>query len=448
MIFEREEKIDFIEKGGFKVDASMKLDGLDDSFTTIPPAENMIVFLRQHIGLENVPLVDKGDTVEYGQKIGDINKSDKEGAKTTPPLAVPVHSPVDGKVVEMKKMRNPLSGEVENAIIIETTSESTNNPYDPMDPKTSSKEELLKRVREAGIVGLGGAAFPTYAKLSQKNISTLIINAKESDPNIACDFRLMLEKPKEMVSGIKLMAKILEAERIIYATRTKQGETPELTKLLGQNSIEIVRIRPCYSLGSENLLVKEVLGKEVPSGKYPPSVGVLVHNVFTAYAVSRAIEEGEPLISRGITLYSPKTGAKNFWVRMGTPIEHILKFSGIRHENLSRVLLGSLFMGQAIPDPSYPILKATSAVTAFTKENPDPYESPLPCIRCGYCNSVCPVDIYPQLIMEAEKKKDAERLKKLHVEVCIDCGLCSYVCPSRIRFTKYLSGGKKRIRQL
>jgi electron transport complex protein RnfC len=257
----------------------------------------------------------------------------------------------------------------------------------------------------------------------------------------------MLEKPREILRGIKIMARILEVDRIIYATRTKEGETPELSELLKQESIDIARIRPSYSLGSENLLVNEILNKEVPEGEYPPSVGVVVHNVYTAYAVSRAIEEGEPLVSRGLTLYSPKTGAKNLWVRMGTPIEHILKLSGVSPHDFNRVIIDSPFMGSTIPHPSYPTLKATSGITAFTKEAPDPYSNPLPCIRCGYCNTVCPVDIYPQIIMEAEKKGDAERLKKLHVEVCIDCGLCSYVCPSRIRFTKYLIGGKKRIRE-
>jgi electron transport complex protein RnfC len=257
----------------------------------------------------------------------------------------------------------------------------------------------------------------------------------------------MTEKPKEIISGIKLMGKMLDVEDITFATRTQEGETPEFQSLLRQNGISMTKIRPCYSIGSERLLVKEVLGKELPSGKYPHDIGVIVHNVSTAYAVARAIDKGEPLVSRGLTFYSKKTGGKNLWVRMGTPIGYILTQLGLSPGDFDRIILGSIMMGSAIDDSQSPVLKATSGITAFSDSEPDPYKDPLPCIRCGYCNIVCPVEIYPQLIMEAEKKGKKKRLKNLHVEDCIDCGLCSYVCPSRIKFTKYLIGAKNRIRK-
>jgi electron transport complex protein RnfC len=437
MIFNNNRSSDFKEKGGFKIDISMKTEALDDPFTEIPPAETMVVFLRQHVGSETRPIVKEGDSVSYGQKLGDYDSKDS--------LAVPIHSPVNGRVLEIKKMIHPLSRDEETAILLETAEEKMESPMPSLNPKEVSREELIKRVRETGIVGLGGAAFPTHVKLAQENISHLIINAKESDPNVACDFRLMKEKAKGIIDGIKLMGKILDVNNLIYATRTQEGETPELDQLLRKNNIEIVRIRPNYSIGSEELLVMEILGIEIPAGKYPPSKGVVVQNVSTAYAVANAIKDGEPLVSRGLTLYSKKTGAKNLWVRMGTPVEHILNQVGVSPKDFVRIVLGSVFMGQTIPNPSYPVLKATSGITAFTKEERDPYANPLQCIRCGYCNTVCPVYIYPQLIMEAEKKGDVDRLKKLHVEACIDCGLCSYVCPSRIKFTKYLTGGKRRI---
>jgi Na+-translocating ferredoxin:NAD+ oxidoreductase subunit C len=428
----------FKEKGGFIVDISMKMEAVDDPFTEIPPAEKMIVFLRQHIGIEAKPVVGEGESVKYGQILGDHDSGEL--------LGVPIHSPVDGRIMEITKMKHPLSKEEENVIIIEKTGEGKQPSLNPLDPKKTTREQLLKRVKEAGIVGLGGAAFPTHVKLAQsEKIEHLIINAKESDPNIACDYRLIVEKPQELIEGIKLMAKILDVESITYATRISENKTLEFDQLLIDNDINIARIQPCYSVGSEKLLVKEVLEKEVPSGKYPPAVGALVHNIATAYAVERAIIHGKPLVSRGLTFYSKKTGGKNLWVRMGTPIEHIFNHMSVSPKKFDRVVLGSLMMGPTIPNPSYPILKATSGITAFTKNEPDPYSNPLPCIRCGYCNIVCPVSIYPQLIMEAEKKEDAERLIKLHVEECIDCGLCSYVCPSRIKFTKYLIGGKKRI---
>jgi electron transport complex protein RnfC len=439
MLFKKKNEYKFIEKGRFNVDIDIKMNALEDPFSTIPPAEEMIVFLKQHIGPETNLVVNVGESVRYGQKIGDNPDAG--------PMVVPIHSPVKGTIKEEIEMLNPISGKIEKAVIIATKDDNQEPFYEPLDPEKESRNILLERVREAGIVGLGGASFPTHVKLNtSQKISYLIINAKESDPNIACDCRLMMEKPKEIINGINIMAKILGVKKITFATRTQEGETPEFEALLEENEISLERMRPNYSIGSEKLLVKEVLDKEVPSGKFPPDIGVLVHNVATAYAVEEAIEKGEPLVSRGLTYYSKEKGGKNLWVRMGTPVDHILKFVGDSPTQYERIILGSILMGPTIPNPSYPILKATSAVTGFTPNEPDPYREPLPCIRCGYCNTICPVYIYPQLIMEAEKKKDANRLRKLHVEDCIECGLCSYVCPSRIRFTEYLTNGKNLVR--
>ncbi|MGM0405311.1 MAG: electron transport complex subunit RsxC [Thermoplasmatota archaeon] len=421
----------FKEEGGFEIDISMKKESIDDPFTEVPPAERMIVFLRQHIGKETEPLVKVGDSVKYGQKIGDLESGG--------PMVVPVHSPVNGTVKDIRKLKHPISQKLENAVIINTENEEKDPFYEPMCYKGTPKEKLLNRVREAGIVGLGGASFPSHLKLSEdKKISHLIINAKESDPNLACDVRLMMEKGEDMIDGIKLMGKILKANNIIFATRTKEGEVLGFEKLLKKNGIEIARIRPNYSVGSERLLVKEVLDREVPSKDFPPSVGAVVHNVATAYAVAKAVLYGESLVSRGLTLYSKETGGENLWVRMGTPVEHVLKHCETTPEKFDRIAIGSIMMGPTIPNASYPVMKATSGITAFTHSEPSPYEKQKPCIRCGYCNTVCPVDIYPVLIMEAAKKDDSKMIKKYHAEDCIDCGLCSYVCPSYIKLTPHL----------
>lgn len=440
MVTHRKNNYNFKEKGRFEVDISMKKSSVGDPFTIVPPAEKMVLFLRQHAGRETKPIVQPGDSVGCGQTIGENKEGDS--------ISVPVHSPVNGKIIDIKKLKHPLSGLEELAVIIETASEGQNSSLSPLNPKDMSKEQLVQRVREAGIVGLGGASFPTHIKLTpNKKISHLIINAKESDANIACDFQLMVEKSRDVVTGILLIAQILDVNHITFASRTKEGEAPEFDRLLRENNIIIARIRPNYSVGSERLLVKEVLNKEIPSGKFPPDVGVVVHNIATAYAISRAVYNGEALISRGLTFYSKKTGGKNLWVRMGTPINHVLNFLGILSGEFERYVLGSIMMGPSISDPSLPVLKATSGVTAFTKEERDPYVDPLPCIRCGYCNIVCPVFIYPQLIMDAEKKGNVKGLRKLHVADCIECGLCSYVCPSQIKLTPYLTGGKRRIRE-
>lgn len=438
MLLKKKKDYKFKENGRFNVDISIKMAALKDPFSVVPPADEMIVFLRQHIGTEAEMLVNVGDSVKYGQKIGEIPKGI---------LGAPIHSPVNGKIIELSKKFHPVSGEKETAVTIETMNEEQEPFFEPLNPDEEPSEVLLERVRESGIVGLGGASFPTHIKLSpSQKISHLIINAKESDPNIACDCRLMIEKPRAIISGINIMAKILDVKDITVATRTQEGETPEFEALLKEHNIKLERMPPNYSIGSEKLLVKEILGKEIPSGKFPTDVGILVHNVATAYAVDDAIENGNPLISRGLTYYSTDLGGKNLWVRMGTPVEHVLNFLGESPSKFNRIVLGSILMGSTIANPSYPILKATSAVTGFTDKESDPYRNPLPCIRCGYCNTVCPVYIYPQLIMEAEKKNDVDRLRKLHVEDCIECGLCSYVCPSRIRFTRYLTNGKNLVK--
>lgn len=427
----------FQEKARFEIPIDMKKSALNQPFKTLSPASEMVVFLNQHIGVEATPIVKEGESVHYGQKIADI--ADKH-------ICSPIHSPINGKVRTITEKIHPKTGKSGKTIILEVENEQTSPLFQAIDFEKSTKEELLERIQEAGIVGLGGAAFPTHIKLNPpKPVSHLIINAKESDPNVACDFRLMIEQPQAIVKGIQIMAKILDVDDIIFATRTTEDETPALDTALLENGIKISRITPCYSLGSEKLLIKEILGREIPQGHYPFDVGVVVHNIATVYAVWDAVVNGHPLVSRGLTFYSSETGGKNLWVKMGTPVAHILKSLNLDPQHYDRFVFGSIMMGPSSSDISSPTLKATSSITAFSIKDSYEYEESLLCIRCNYCNLVCPVDIYPQMIMEAVKKQDKKWLQKLHVEACIECGLCSYVCPSKINFTSFLLNGKELV---
>ncbi len=422
----------FEEKGRFQMDISMKVGAEKQPFKVLKPPKKAVVFMQQHIGKCNVPTVKKGDKVLTGQKVGDA-----EGKMT-----VPVHSSITGVVEYIKKEYHPVLNCPDTAVIIRQEVEEELMPLPPFELK--DRNEIIELTREAGIVGMGGAAFPTHVKLASKGVDTFVVNAKESDPNLVCDVRLMLEKPKEVVKGIQLMAKALGARRTIFATRTQEGELPELEKIMKYQGIEVKRVRPSYSVGSEKLLVKELLGKEVPSGKFPLDIGVVVNNVSTAYALYRAAYLNEPVISRGMSFYSDRNGIENVWFRSGTRVEDVIAGLSYDIRKFDRLIIGSLMMGWSIPSPRIPLLKYSAGLTALSPEYSRPYDKQLPCIRCGYCDSVCPVDIYPSLIMKADKEDNTKALRKLHVEDCIECGLCSYVCPSHIRITKLLWSGKKK----
>jgi len=438
----RRDKYHFQERGGFTVDATVKRGAEHLPFQRVPDPELCVVFLRQHIGPPNEPLVGPGDRVTEGQKIGD-----GEGH-----MCVPVHAPVTGRVSKIDTAYHPGLGAESEAVFIERASEETPplrlSSFDPDWLEDAEPDALVDAVREAGVVGLGGAGFPAHVKLSFRDkVEYLVINAKESDPNVACDVRLKQERPAELVAGIRAMSRMLEVKGTIFATRAQRGEFPELEERLHKAGVEIAHIRPSYSVGSDKLLVKELLNVEVPCGAYPPDVGAVVHNVFTAYAVARGLFDGEPLTSRGITFISRYTGPRNLWVKVGTPMRHVLEHMGIPPDTVHRLAVASMLMGGAVPHADVPLVKATAAISAFDPQERSPYERERACIRCGYCNMVCPVSIYPVLIMEAEKHGQRGKLRRLHAEDCIDCGLCSYVCPSLIKLTGYLRRAMAEVKQ-
>ncbi len=431
----------FREAGGFWVDASVKRGGEDVAFQAVRDPSVCSVPLKQHVGPATEATVKLGDEVVRGQTIGDSAEK----------MAVPVHAPISGKVIRIEPMDHPALPGSTQAVWIEGTDVDRPPVRLRVFPYESLEEEdpgtLCDAVRAAGIVGLGGAGFPVHVKLGMQQVDRLVINAKESDPNVACDVRLKTERPEDIARGIEAMAHMLGARQVVFATRVEPGAFPELEDRLTQMGVALAHIRPSYSVGSDKLLVKELFGLEVPCGAYPPDVGVVVHNVFTAYAVARALFQGEPLISRGMTLISRKTGPLNLWVKVGTPIRTVLQHAGLDPAHYDRVALSSMLMGPSAPHGDVPMLKTTAGICAFDSSELSPYARPLPCIRCGYCNLVCPVGIYPVLIMEAEKNGQTKRFRRLHAEDCIDCGLCSYVCPAAIKLTGYLrraaSAGRK-----
>lgn len=422
------------EKGGFKMDISMKTGAEKLPFRILEPPDEAVLFMQQHIGKRNKPIVAKGEKVKTGQKIGD-----EEGH-----ITAPIHSPITGVVTAIEEVHHPVLDTPEIAVFIRKEEDEEVLPLPAAD--LEKRRDIIRLVREAGIVGLGGAGFPTHVKLASEGVRTFVVNAKEGDPNIVCDVRLMIEEPENIVEGIKLMAKAMNAERTVFATRTQEGELPALEELMEEEGIEVKRVHPSYSVGYGRLLVNKILGVEIPSNKHTTDLGIVVNNVSTAHAVYKAAYKNEPLISRGLSFYSEAKGLENLWFYAGSTIQEILTQLGIDFEDFDRMVISSLMMGRAVSSPKTPLLKYSTGLTALTPKYPAPYLEQLPCIRCGYCDNVCPVSIYPSLILKAEKRGNVDALKRLSVEDCIECGLCSYVCPSHIRLTKHLWGGKRLVK--
>jgi len=404
-----------------------------------PDPETAVILTSQHTGAPNAPLVSEGDKVSIGQKIADSNQR----------ISAPVHSPISGKVIKIGDSYNPCYAEFSEAIFIENDGkrrkDKTLQPVSEAELKDVSTDFLIERVREAGIIGLGGAGFPTHIKLSppsDKPIKHLVVNACESDLYATCDERLIIEKTSNILKGVTVMRKVLGSPKVVIATKNNKIEAVEKLKEVfsGEPDIRIVAKPFSYQQGDENLLQKALFGWEVPAGKIPYEMGVVVHNVATVNAVAKAVFEGEPLVSRVITLTGDMEEPRNLLVKIGTPVSHILDYSKVDPNNVRKVVLGGAMMGTAIPTTETPLTKRTSSIIVFSKSKYKPVKRTMDCIRCSRCISACPLDLHPISIVEAIEKGDVERAKRLYLTDCFGCGICSYVCPSGIQLAEAICG--------
>jgi electron transport complex protein RnfC len=396
-----------------------------------PDPETAVIFTLQHIGAPNAPLVSVGDKVSIGQKIADSKER----------ISAPVHSPISGKVIKISDAYNPCYEEFSEAIFIENDGkkrkDKTLKPVSESELKDVSIDFLIERVREAGIIGLGGAGFPTHIKLSppsDKPIKHLVVNACESDIYATSDERLLIEKTSNILKGVKVMRKVLGSPKVVIAIKNNKIEAVERLKEVfsGEPDTRIV-VRPfTYQQGDENLLQKALFGWEVPPGKLPYEMGVVVHNVATVNAVAKAVFEGEPLISRVITLTGDIEEPKNLLVKIGTPVGYILDHFKVDPNDMRKVVLGGAMMGISIRTTETPLIKRTTSIIFFSKTKYKPVKRRTDCIRCSRCISACPLDLHPISIVEAIEKGDVERAKRLYLTDCFECGICSYVCPSGI----------------
>ncbi len=390
-------------------------------------SRQVIIPMEQHIGAPCKPLVSKGDYVKIGQRIGEPGGF----------VSAPVHSSVSGTVVSVEPMLHPLGKRVMSVVIEPDGLNAVDESIAPKgDIDTLSPDDIKSIIKEAGIVGLGGAAFPTHVKLSppeEKKIDTIILNGAECEPYLTADHRLMLEQPEDIVYGLRAIMKATGVKRGYIGIENNKKDAIERIKdyIKDFSDIEIKVLKAKYPQGAEKQLIYAITGRRVPSGGLPMDVGVIVNNVGTAAAIADAVKTGMPLTQRIITVTGD--GVKepqNLRVKLGTPFKDVIDQCGGLVGDIGKVIMGGPMMGLAQYDINVPIIKGTSGILILSRQSVLLPESG-PCIRCGKCISVCPINLMPLLISQCSLDDNFEQAEKYHALDCIECGSCSYICPAK-----------------
>ena len=405
-----------------------------------PEPDTLVISMSQHIGVPCEPLVKKNDLVKKGQKIGD-----------NAGLCVPVHAPVSG-IVKAVEARPHSSGVTVMSVVIENDHQGM--LCEDIQPRTQAEvdglsvQELIDIIREAGIVGMGGASFPTHIKLSGGigNVDTIIINAGECEPYITSDDRLCREMPKELISGVQIIMKILGLQEAHIGIEDNKPEAIRALKANVDDSGVIVDVLPAkYPQGAEKQLIQAITGRQVPSGGLPAEVGCAVFNAATCKAIHDAVYDGMPLIQRIVTVSGDiLMEPKNLLVPIGTSYNDLLEACG-HSENPYKVLSGGPMMGIAQFDLSVPTVKACNAITILGRKNRFSIKEPH-CIRCGKCIDVCPMHLMPVLMYKALYSYEIEEMNKTHLMDCCECGCCAYNCPAGVPLVLAFRSGKQKLR--
>ena len=402
--------------------------------------------IEQHIGIPAEIIVETKQKVSIGQVI----------AKTGGFVSSNIHSPVAGTVTKLDKIIDS-SGYKKQCVVIRTNAKDPSNFEEiEMPLKTDIELEpkaILQKITDCGIVGLGGATFPSQVKLNVKegaNLDYLIINGVECEPYLTADHRLMLEKSEEIVVGIKILMKALQLKKAVIGIESNKKDAIGLFKSIikKEEGIQVAALQVKYPQGGEKQLVKAILGREVPKNGLPLDVGVIVYNVGTIFAVYEAIQFNKPLIERVVTVTGKKLeNPSNFWVKIGTPVKDLVAQVGGLPEGTRKLVNGGPMMGKAIKNTDVPVTKGTSGILVISEDEASRGKAEN-CIRCGECVFVCPMGLEPHLLMNLTEKGFYEKAAAEDIMTCIECGSCSYVCPSHRPLLDYIRFGKNIVKKL
>lgn len=427
-------------RGGVKVAHHKNTAELE--VVRMPEPKQVILPMQQHIGAPCTPTVKVGDTVAVGQVIGDSDK----------PVSAPIHASVSGTVTAIGNVKLP-GGAMAQGVTIESDGEM--RLYEGIKaPHVETKEDFVKAIRESGLVGLGGAGFPTHIKLNAPSkIDTLVVNAAECEPYITVDYRECIENSWDIYSGIRTIMEFLEIPNVVIAV---EDNKPEAFKILEQivdgdssanGAIKIMQLESRYPQGAEKMMIQSATGRQLPPGKLPSDIGCMVMNVASTAFISRYLKTGKPLVSRSLTVDGLAIKEpKNIRVPIGTSISDIIDFCGGFKEEPVKIVAGGPMMGISITNLDHPISKSNNALLVFSKEDAKVFKE-TDCIRCGRCASACPLSLVPTRIVRNTKAKDADALIKDGVMVCMECGSCAYSCPAKKPLVQHMRLAKSLVRE-
>lgn len=404
--------------------------------------KQVLVPMQQHIGAPARIIIEEGAQVKKGQVIGE----------STGNISAKVHAPVSGKVIKITEALLAI-GRKSAAVLIENDGndewiECKENP----DWKSMPKSEILSLITNAGIVGMGGATFPTHVKINpppNKKIDTLIINGVECEPYLTADYRLMLESGKEILEGIRILLHALDIKKACIGIEANKPDAVKLFENLtkGDPDISVHSLKIRYPQGAEKVLIKSILNREVPPGGLPMDVGVVVQNVGTTFAIYEAVRLGKPLIERIVSVTGEGIKSpKNFKVTIGTSIAELINACGGTQGKPGKIISGGPMMGFALHTTEMPVTKGTSGIVVLPEEIAGGGEEYSACIRCGRCVRACPMGLQPFMLGQIAEQRMYERAKEYNIDNCFECGSCTYICPSRRPMVQFIKATKMVIK--